>query len=81
MLYGQTKDAYFSFKKLKNSARHYMILGKYCHALPYAYQGRRMLTEIYALMLPMQLLQVLKMLRSTKMLKEISKSELTNHCN
>jgi hypothetical protein len=45
MLYGQTKDAYFSFKKLKNSARHYMILGKYCHALPYAYQGRRMLTE------------------------------------
>ena len=24
----RTKDAYFSFKKLKNSARHYMILGK-----------------------------------------------------
>jgi hypothetical protein len=54
------------FKKLKNSARHYMILGKsIVMHLPYAYQGRR-ITEIYALMLPMQLLQVLKMLRSTK---------------
>jgi hydroxymethylglutaryl-CoA synthase len=45
----RTKDAYFSFKKLKNSARHYMIGRKYCHALAVCLSRTTYVTEIYAL--------------------------------
>nr|WP_309758008.1 hydroxymethylglutaryl-CoA synthase [Flavobacterium sp.] len=46
----RTKDAYFSFKKLKNSSETlYDSWKSIVMHLPYAYQGRRMLTEIYAL--------------------------------
>ena len=46
----RTKDAYFCFKKLKNSSETlYNSWKSIIMHLPYAYQGRRMLTEIYAL--------------------------------
>ncbi|MFV8351356.1 hydroxymethylglutaryl-CoA synthase family protein [Flavobacterium sp. XS2P14] len=46
----RTKDAYFSCKKLKNSGETlYDSWKSIVMHLPYAYQGRRMLTEIYAL--------------------------------
>ncbi len=46
----RTKNAYFSFKKLKNSSEtvHNSWKSIVMH-LPYAFQGRRMLSEIYAL--------------------------------
>ena len=46
----RTKAAYFSFKKLKNtSATIYDSWKSIVMHLPYAFQGRRMLSEIYAL--------------------------------
>jgi len=46
----RTREAYFSFKKLKNdSGTIYNSWKSIVMHLPYAFQGRRMLSEIYAL--------------------------------
>lgn len=46
----RTKAAYFSFKKLKNTSETvYETWKSIVMHLPYAFQGRRMLSEIYAL--------------------------------
>lgn len=46
----RTKNAYFSFKKLKNASETiYNSWESIIMHLPYAFQGRRMLSEIYAL--------------------------------
>ncbi|SHL68194.1 hydroxymethylglutaryl-CoA synthase family protein [Flavobacterium xanthum] len=46
----RTRDAYFSFKKLKNTSETiYDSWQSIVMHLPYAFQGRRMLSEIYAL--------------------------------
>ncbi|MBG6060912.1 hydroxymethylglutaryl-CoA synthase [Flavobacterium sp. CG_9.1] len=46
----RTRDAYFSFKKLKNTTETvYDSWQSIVMHLPYAFQGRRMLSEIYAL--------------------------------
>ena len=46
----RTRDAYFSFKKIKNTAKTvYDTWESIVMHLPYAFQGRRMLSEIYAL--------------------------------
>ena len=46
----RTREAYFSFKKLKNSQETiYNSWESIIMHLPYAFQGRRMLSEIYAL--------------------------------
>ncbi len=46
----RTRDAYFSFKKLKNTSETvYDSWKSIVMHLPYAFQGRRMLSEIYAL--------------------------------
>lgn len=46
----RTKNAYFSFKKLKNTSETiYTTWESIVMHLPYAFQGRRMLSEIYAL--------------------------------
>ncbi|MBP6182293.1 hydroxymethylglutaryl-CoA synthase [Flavobacterium sp.] len=46
----RTKNAYFSLKKLKNTSETiYSTWESIIMHLPYAFQGRRMLTEIYAL--------------------------------
>ena len=46
----RTRDAYFSFKKIKNTAETvYDTWESIVMHLPYAFQGRRMLSEIYAL--------------------------------
>jgi hydroxymethylglutaryl-CoA synthase len=46
----RTRNAYFSFKKLKNSSGNlYNSWSSIVMHLPYAFQGRRMLSEIYAL--------------------------------
>ncbi|MBD0723834.1 hydroxymethylglutaryl-CoA synthase [Flavobacterium sp. L1I52] len=46
----RTRNAYFSFKKLKEtSATLYQNWNSIIMHLPYSYQGRRMLSEIYAL--------------------------------
>src|SRR6187402_320993 len=45
----RTRDAYFSFKKLKNTTETvYNTWTSIVMHLPYAFQGRRMLSEIYA---------------------------------
>ena len=46
----RTRDAYFSFKKIKNTAETvYDTWESIVMHLPYAFQGRRMLSEIYTL--------------------------------
>lgn len=46
----RTRNAYFSFKKLKqSSATLYQTWNSIIMHLPYSFQGRRMLSEIYAL--------------------------------
>ena len=46
----RTRDAYFSFKKLKNTSETiYNTWESIIMHLPYSFQGRRMLTEIFAL--------------------------------
>jgi hydroxymethylglutaryl-CoA synthase len=46
----RTRNAYFSFKKLNNSAETlYTTWESIIMHLPYSFQGRRMLSEIYAL--------------------------------
>ncbi len=46
----RTRDAYFTFKKLKNTTETlYNTWNSIIMHLPYSFQGRRMLSEIYAL--------------------------------
>ncbi|MCC9017476.1 hydroxymethylglutaryl-CoA synthase family protein [Flavobacterium lipolyticum] len=46
----RTRNAYFSFKKLKNTTKTlYTTWNSIIMHLPYSFQGRRMLSEIYAL--------------------------------
>lgn len=53
----RTREAYFSFKKIKNSTETvYASWESIVMHLPYAFQGRRMLTEIYALDFPTPIL-------------------------
>jgi hypothetical protein len=49
MLYGPYASRLFQFKKMKQTHNTLLFLGKYHYAFTYAFQGRRMLTEIYAL--------------------------------
>lgn len=46
----RTRNAYFEFKKIKNNSENlYNLWTSIIMHLPYAFQGRRMLSEIYAL--------------------------------
>lgn len=72
----RTREAYFSFKKIKNSTdtiyNHWKSIVMH---LPYAFQGRRMLTEIYALDYPTTILSGEPTVSDYQnKLKEISKS-------
>jgi hydroxymethylglutaryl-CoA synthase len=72
----RTREAYFAFKKIKNSTETvYASWESIVMHLPYAFQGRRMLTEIYALDYPTPILlgdQTVSDYQNK--LKEISKS-------
>lgn len=72
----RTREAYFRFKKLKNkSDTVYNSWQSIVMHLPYAFQGRRMLTEIYALDFPTPiLLGDITVSNYQNRLKEISKS-------
>ena len=73
----RTREAYFSFKKLKNtSASVYESWKSIVMHLPYAFQGRRMLSEIYALDAANTTITGTEdVLEYQTKLKEISKSE------
>jgi hydroxymethylglutaryl-CoA synthase len=73
----RTKAAYFSFKKLKNSRETvYNTWKSIVMHLPYAFQGRRMLSEIYALDASTPILSGEETASEYQnKLKEISKSE------
>ncbi len=73
----RTREAYFSFKKLKNNSNTvYASWQSIVMHLPYAFQGRRMLTEIYALdALTPLLTDKENAIEYQNTLKEISKSE------
>ena len=72
----RTREAYFSFKKIKNSTETiYSQWKSIVMHLPYAFQGRRMLTEIYALDYPTTILSGEPTVSDYQnKLKEISKS-------
>jgi hydroxymethylglutaryl-CoA synthase len=73
----RTREAYFSLKKLKNTEESlYNSWEKIIMHLPYAFQGRRMLPEIYALDAPEKIFsgEENTVTFQTK-LKELSKSE------
>ena len=72
----RTREAYFSFKKIKNSTETiYSQWKSIVMHLPYAFQGRRMLTEIYALDYPTHILLGEPTVSDYQnKLKEISKS-------
>jgi hydroxymethylglutaryl-CoA synthase len=73
----RTREAYFSLKKLKNTEESlYNYWEKIIMHLPYAFQGRRMLPEIYALDAPEKIFsgEENTVTFQTK-LKELSKSE------
>ncbi|MFM9825141.1 hydroxymethylglutaryl-CoA synthase family protein [Flavobacterium sp.] len=73
----RTREAYFSFKKLKNNCDTvYISWQSIVMHLPYAFQGRRMLTEIYALdALTPLLTGEENAIEYQNKIKEISKSE------
>lgn len=73
----RTRNAYFSFKKLKNTtATIYASWESIVMHLPYAFQGRRMLSEIYALDAENSILSGNETPEEYQnKLKEISKSE------
>jgi hydroxymethylglutaryl-CoA synthase len=73
----RTREAYFSFKKLKNNCDTvYASWQSIVMHLPYAFQGRRMLTEIYALDTLTPLVTGKEnAIEYQNTLKEISKSE------
>ena len=71
----RTREAYFSFKKLKNTEETiYNTWSSIIMHLPYSFQGRRMLSEIYAL--DSKNIEVdANALDYQNKLKEVSKSE------
>lgn len=73
----RTRDAYFSFKKIKNTAETvYDTWESIVMHLPYAFQGRRMLSEIYALDASNKIISgEEKATEYQNKLKEVSKSE------
>lgn len=73
----RTRNAYFSFKKLKNTtATLYHSWETIIMHLPYAFQGRRMLSEIYALDAATKILNGNEdNAEYQNKLKEVSKSE------
>ena len=73
----RTREAYFSFKKLKNSKQTvYESWKSIVMHLPYAFQGRRMLSEIYALDASNKTISGTETVSEYQnKLKEISKSE------
>jgi hydroxymethylglutaryl-CoA synthase len=73
----RTRDAYFSFKKLKNNSETvYESWKSIVMHLPYAFQGRRMLSEIYALDASNKTISGTETVSEYQnKLKEISKSE------
>ena len=73
----RTKNAYFSFKKLKNTSETvYNSWKSIVMHLPYAFQGRRMLSEIYALDASSKIISGDESAADYQnKLKEISKSE------
>ncbi len=73
----RTRDAYFTFKKLKNSQKSvYNTWSSIIMHLPYAFQGRRMLSEIYILDAENPILSGTEdAAEYQNKLKEISKSE------
>jgi hydroxymethylglutaryl-CoA synthase len=73
----RTRDAYFSFKKLKNNSETvYESWKSIVMHLPYAFQGRRMLSEIYALDASNNTISAINdAAEYQNKLKEISKSE------
>ena len=77
----RTKNAYFSFKKIKNTAETiYNSWSSIVMHLPYAFQGRRMLTEIYALDAPNQIIIGDESVADYQnKLKEVSKSDEYQH--
>jgi len=71
----RTKEAYFSFKKLKNTEDTiYFSWSSIIMHLPYSFQGRRMLSEIYALD-SKEIIVDSNSLDYQNKLKEVSKSE------
>lgn len=71
----RTREAYFLFKKLKNSEETiYNSWASIVMHLPYSFQGRRMLTEIYALD-SKEIEMDVQSLDYQNKLKEIGKSE------
>jgi hydroxymethylglutaryl-CoA synthase len=73
----RTKEAYFSFKKIKNTQETvYSTWKSIVMHLPYAFQGRRMLSEIYALDASISIISENEEASEYQnKLKEISKSE------
>ena len=73
----RTRNAYFSFKKLNNSAETlYTTWESIIMHLPYSFQGRRMLSEIYALDAANPILTGNESIADYQnKLKEVSKSE------
>ncbi|NHN27318.1 hydroxymethylglutaryl-CoA synthase [Flavobacterium jejuense] len=71
----RTREAYFSFKKLKNTEETvYNTWSSIIMHLPYSFQGRRMLSEIYALDSKEMEMDIHSLNYQNK-LKEVSKSE------
>lgn len=71
----RTREAYFSFKKLKNTEETiYNTWASIIMHLPYSFQGRRMLSEIYALDAT-EIEVDLNALDYQRKLKEVSKSQ------
>lgn len=73
----RTRNAYFSFKKLKNTTETlYKTWNSIIMHLPYSFQGRRMLSEIYALDSESKIISGEESTSEYQnKLKEISKSE------
>ncbi len=73
----RTREAYFSFKKIKNTTESvYQSWQSIIMHLPYAFQGRRMLSEIYALDFPTPILtRDQTVAEYQNKLKEISKTD------
>lgn len=77
----RTRNAYFSFKKIKNTTETvYNSWFSIVMHLPYAFQGRRMLTEIYALDASNQIITGDESVAEYQnKLKEVSKSDEYQH--
>jgi hydroxymethylglutaryl-CoA synthase len=73
----RTREAYFSFKKIKNTTNTiYNTWESIIMHLPYSFQGRRMLSEIYALDASSKIISGIETASEYQnILKEVSKSE------